>query len=63
MIEYELKINDKVHIFRHEKTFTRKDLEEMIKQAISELKWNGIRQTYGNEINYMVHYFGFHLSS
>ena len=59
MNAYQLIIKGVFYTFLHEKTFTENELESMVNQAISELKWNGIERTYGNEINYMTDYFGF----
>lgn len=59
MLEYEVVLKGNKFILYHEKLFTDIEMKNMVNQAISELKWNGIKRTYGDEINYMIDLFEF----
>ena len=60
MQEYEVLIRGQKYIIYNEQIFTQKQVKSMVTQAISELKWNGIKRTYGNEIYYLNDHFGFY---
>lgn len=47
------------HILLHKKDFTKLEIDNMTNQAIKEMKWSGIKQTYGTIDNYMCDHFGF----
>lgn len=63
MIAYQVIINGEFFTLWHKKSFTEDEVKSMVNQAISEMKWKGIRRTYENEINYMTDHFGFWLRS
>ena len=46
-------------ILYHEKELSGIELQMMMVQTVKEMKWNGIRRTFGNEMNYMIQTFGF----
>jgi hypothetical protein len=56
---YEIDIKGTKYTLGHEKRFTPLGIKEMVDRATYELKWSGIERTYGNEVNYLVDYFGF----
>lgn len=60
MNKYEVVIHGQIHTLYNSQEFTKEQLESMVNRAISELKWNGIKRTYGNEVNYLNDHFGFY---
>lgn len=47
------------YILIHEKEFSKEEMDSMVNQAQSEMKWSGIKRTYKRIDNYLIDQFGF----
>lgn len=56
---HKITINGETRVLYHKVRFRYEEIDAKVKQAVSELKWNGIKRTYGDEWTYLIQQFGF----
>jgi dTMP kinase len=61
MHQYRVRLDNNDFIMYHKESFSPEQIHAMVTQTQSEMKWNGIKETYQIELNYFMDQFGFEM--